>query len=369
MMLARRQFDRDVSRSESRVGFTLIELLVVISIITLLASMILVALAGVQETARADRTRGQIARIDSLIMEKWESYKQRRVAIPQQPTPQLEAFWNAQPGQLTYEWQRRPTFWIARYKVDALRELMRMELPERKTDILAGSTVPGTTPPALWFGYRRKAANLIQAKRAVTLPSPYDPQFSAQLDGLWSSDFESAECLYLILSQMVDQESSALEFFREDEIGDFDNDGIPEILDGWGQPIVFARWAPGLSFRDALGQLPFPGSPQDSEAPDPFDLRGVYQQLHGSLGQDSVKLFALYPFISSAGPDRRQEIFLDNPDESNRINYSQTIPRNNPYLAVLPVYKQQIQFPVGTPQDSNGDGQMGHIDNITNHGL
>ena len=50
-------------------GFTLVELLVSISIITLLAAMILVALAGVQENAKTDRTRAQIARIDALISE------------------------------------------------------------------------------------------------------------------------------------------------------------------------------------------------------------------------------------------------------------------------------------------------------------
>jgi hypothetical protein len=244
---------------------------------------------------------------------------------------------------------------MARYHVDANRELMRMELPERKTDVLEGATLPGTLPPASWLAYRNKARKLIsQKKRIDKFPYIKDSNFNVELDRYWTSDFESAECLYLILSQMIDRDRSAMEFFNEREVGDVDNDGMPEILDGWGRPIVFARWAPGLQIV---------GSPQDREAPDPFDLRGVYQTMH------NVATYALYPLISSAGPDGRQEIFLDNADESSRINYAMTMPRNNPFLGMAPVYQQQISVMVGTPQDSNGDGINGSLDNITNHNL
>ena len=41
-------------------GFTLVELLVVISIIALLASIVMFAMAGAQETARRDRTRARL---------------------------------------------------------------------------------------------------------------------------------------------------------------------------------------------------------------------------------------------------------------------------------------------------------------------
>ena len=69
-------------KPRTRGAFTLVELLVVISIITILASMLLVALSGVQETSRVDRTRAQIGRIHTVITEKWEQYRSRRVAVP-----------------------------------------------------------------------------------------------------------------------------------------------------------------------------------------------------------------------------------------------------------------------------------------------
>ena len=48
---------------------------------------------------------------------------------------------------------------------------------------------------------------------------------------------------------MKDGDKNALDFFMPDEIGDMDEDGMKEILDGWGTPIEFLRWAPGYSQR------------------------------------------------------------------------------------------------------------------------
>ena len=50
-------------KRSSAIGFTLVELLIVIAIIALMASALLVALAGAKESARVARTRSQIARI------------------------------------------------------------------------------------------------------------------------------------------------------------------------------------------------------------------------------------------------------------------------------------------------------------------
>ena len=350
MMLRRPTTNRDRRPS----GFTLVELLVTISIITLLASMILVALAGVQETARADRTRAQVARIDALITEKWDSYRSRRVPLPFNLQQKARLGVN---GKVELDW----------FRVNALRELMRMELPDRKTDILVGPTVlPPNYAPASWNAYRRYAAKLIRQRRPEVQMPLNDKAIFKQLDNFWSSDFESAECLYLILSQINDQDSTALSFFSAQEIGDIDNDGMPELLDGWGRPVIFLRRAPGLNWNVAtqtLGESNIPGSPQDGESPDPFDPTGVFNK------RFQVPTFALYPLIASAGPDKQMEIFADNPGEANRISYGLTTPPNNPFIGLPGHYTDQITIMVGTPQDSNGDGTPGWLDNITNHNL
>ena len=60
-----------------------------------------------------------------------------------------------------------------------------------------------------------------------------------------------AELLYMIVSMGSPE---AMEQFNSSEIGDTDNNGYPEFLDGWGRPIFFLRWAPGFStwIRDLM---------------------------------------------------------------------------------------------------------------------
>jgi hypothetical protein len=170
------------------------------------------------------------------------------------------------------------------------------------------------------------------------------------LDTYWTDQNQSAECLYLILSQIVDQDTKAMDYFSPQEIGDIDNDGMPEILDGWGRPIIFLRWAPGLQIV---------GSPQDGKSPDPYDLLGVYK--------DSGT-FALYPLVASSGPDGQLEVVTQNLS-GPPISYAFTVPPNNPFLGLSPTSNQGITSIVGAWVDVNNDGLNGTLDNITNHNL
>ena len=58
-------------------------------------------------------------------------------------------------------------------------------------------------------------------------------------------DHEQAKCLYLWVTTAY-PEAKAL--FRPEEINpNYDGDGWPVFVDGWGHPIGFLRWAPGAS--------------------------------------------------------------------------------------------------------------------------
>jgi prepilin-type N-terminal cleavage/methylation domain-containing protein len=310
---------------QCRSAFTLIELLVVITIISLLMATLVVALAGAQEQAREARTKAQIAKLHEMIMERWESYLTRAVPI------RLAMSDTMTPAQVLTVRQTR---------LNALRELMRMEMPDRFTDITDNPLTPaaiGFTRPALSRGY---------LARLTAVASP-------------DSRYQSAECLYMIVASIQDGDTTGLDFFKPSEIGDVDNDGLPEILDAWGTPIEFLRWAPG--FRSPLQ----PGDPNvalanrtgdmnesaDNDAgpsPDPFDpLRSDARWRDGVANNDP---FALFPLIYSAGPSRKLDIVSG--DRSAR---------NNPYS---PTTGNQ---PVGLKADADGDGVLSYADNIDNH--
>jgi prepilin-type N-terminal cleavage/methylation domain-containing protein len=280
-----------------RKAFTLTELLFVMMIVGILAALVTAAVRGSTQQARIERTRAVINRLDKLITEKYESYRTRAVPIRIQPGTQPPI--------------------AAMMRLNALRELMRMEMPDRQTDVQDAPVVL-STPPALWKQYRRRAVSS------------------------WSTKHEGAECLYLIVAAMRDGEDSALDFFTPSEIGDSDADGMNEIWDAFGQPIEFIRWPAGYVTENG----PVTDLTSDyNKAPDVFDPMKVDRR-------QTFTTYHLRPLVYSPGPDKEYHL------NAGTVQYSQTTPPNDPYYGA-----GGVAVFVGTPTGT------GAVDNITSHDL
>ena len=285
-------------------GFTLIELLVVMAIITLLSAAMLVAVTELQASSKKKRCQQQIKKIDQLITQRWDELLHKPLAI------QFNSL-GPTPSPLNIN-ARKLQILIAR------REMMRLEMPDRITDITEDPVVfPGGFQmqlPATTATFRRKAA------------------YNAAIGNTWNEQNQGAECLYLILSVMQDRDSSALDFFFPSEIGDTDEDGMLEILDGFNQPIGFLRWAPGISARtgpdlrwgiadtdddndgtiDNGSEATFLGSDDYRSFSDIQKVTAVDSPDATDMGAADFRLFDtnpsndpfnLFPLIMSAGPD------------------------------------------------------------------
>ncbi len=321
---------RQLERKLLRPAFTLVELLVVMGILAMMASMVLVGLSSAAEQARLNRTRSQIQKIHELLMPRWEEYRYRRVPPSSAANPRLKA----------------------RDRVDAIRALMRMEMPCHIEDVklgASGSVTPTGDEPALWNFYQR---------RVMTRAGGF---------GGWTISFDDAECLYMILESIQDGDTNGLDYFKESEFGDLDGDGMPEILDGWGRPIRFLRWAPGfIGVRSNLHRR---------DAPDPLDPLNVRGGRGQSAGTGIYDHFPLYPLVISAGPDEQLDIpfRVDDTDEMAAMitgtAASPVIP-NDPYIPISspsqPLYDGRL---FGEEFDVDADGYEAYFDNISNHQL
>lgn len=391
-----------------RPSFTLIELLIAISIIGIMTGMILFALLGAQNDARVARTRGTIQKLNDIVLQQWEEYRYKPVDV------RLPLFAKTPiPGSNPPRYPVSPRE-VARLRMLVLRDSMRMEMPDRITDMLyhpsqytvayqSGGTesaerLPRALPPrfGLLYDSLKSTIDMLRAQghpqwasltlNAIPADNPYPPglevlRFSPQSDVEWHGAVQSSELLYLLVSSSQYAGSSALEYFRASEIGDPDGDGLLEFIDAWGRPISWIRWPAG-----------YPGDLvryADDDAMDPLktDWRyrtGVAADWHPRT---------LVPLILSSGPDEEYGVTFDFYVEGSTppIAYAtMEWPQNpSPFGTVGPLgtagphYLPGIYFYVD-PFFTNGrappDGfnQIGSIppaavelavDNITNHDI
>jgi hypothetical protein len=355
-----RQPPAALARRTRRTSFTLVEMLTVVMIISILASTVLFALFKATQEAKIARTKAQVQRLHQLLLTRWESYRTRpvRIAIPVGTTSR-----NA-----------------ARMRLDALRDLMRMELPDCVSDV---TDIPVTiwTPP-------------LTSIARPALSREYQRRATAAIPG-WtgSSGLASAECLYMIIASIRENGTSGLDFLQTGEIGDTDGNGMPEILDAWGNPIFFVRWPAGFVAHPGLDYIT--GTADDIPAysnlqvadpigsPDPFDPLRVDPRntippttvaMNSSVGgSETYKFnFALYPLICSAGPDGLYDIVLFDyapaaPDVPLPYSYyrgslNPLQPQNDPY-GIFPPLPAHSGKRLGEPFLKS----KGFTDNITNH--
>lgn len=318
-----------IRTSTLRSGFTLVEILVVLVIIGLMGAMVLAAVRGVTNTARASRTRTIIAACDSVIQEQYESYKYRPFPVE---IPKLRQALGT--GELGRELLANEA---ARARLVMLRDLQRMEMPDRLIDFLspatpAASVVTAAASPVMLDGAnnvvgmrdsRTARTSLNVVHNASPKVSSYRDRYNAALARTPAPTAaalranEGAECLYMIMANSFVGGSPGISTIPSSNIGDTDGDGLPEILDGWGVPIGFIRWPVG--YADPSGTLD-PGIPDDF---DMFRVDFAYAEPHGSgpaktsdainvnNSNASVKPWALSPLIISAGGDGSFGIALE----------------------------------------------------------
>lgn len=330
----------------TRRAFTLVELLVVMLIMAILASMVLFAMVSAVAAAKEAKTRSTISKLNALIMPKYESYMNRRVAVDVLAVAKSNY---GVPVATTLE-TLDPKI-AAKVRLDALREMMRLEMPDRWTDI-ADDPTKYHDPPSSTVDIP------IQPMPSVT------ESYRSALVGITPNNTnQGAECLYLIVTRGLD-DADVMENFSQNEFADTDNDGAREFIDGWGNPIHFFRWARG--FQSEIQNVTAPiGSAPDLRPPDPFDPRGVYDDPATPLHET----YLLMPLIVSAGSDNQLGI-VDDRTGASPFHYSADLRgvKNNPYA--------WVPFNPATP-GTDGDDTTGFPigktdptkanDNITNH--
>ena len=198
-----------------RSGFSLVELIMVIGILLFLIATSAIVVRNVGNKGREKGTMATIVKINGLLNQRIQAY--HKVIESSRSQKLLRTRMSSKRGELVtltgnkkYRVLSDPVVEILVRK-DLFRENFP-QLPYENTliDDLIDRTLDGTTAAPV----RNSNANL------------------------------SAEYLYFILTQHDAFGVSPVgeDAFNTSEVGDTDNDGLKEFIDGWGRPLRFYRW-------------------------------------------------------------------------------------------------------------------------------
>jgi prepilin-type N-terminal cleavage/methylation domain-containing protein len=313
--------NRSLLSKKTRSGFTLVELLVVVAIIGILSGLVIQALNSARQDALAAKTRATIAKIDSVLSEKMDEYLSTPLRFDVSPsvlwssTVYVDHFPTSSKSFVKRANTPPASLLSERVRTSAVRDLMRLEMPDRAGDLYLGRS--GATPvfnPPIQLDTGFNVAGTGETLRmALAVPSEFRRIHEKILS---SNHFTSGEqylneeLLFLIVEGSFISGSPAIEAFGASEIADTDGDGLSEFIDAWRNPIRWIRWPTGLS-----GSAPFNPDPLNLASPWNLD---AFDPAQADIGFDSANppipssgryAFAPNyfpkPLVVSPGPDAR----------------------------------------------------------------
>lgn len=305
-------------------AFTLVELLVAMVIAGIISGMVAIALSGAQRSARETRAQAFVDRLNMIMLQLYEEEASRSFGG-------YSSLWTGESlNQSQLIWKR---------------DWLRASLPQTKADVDAGSgrtgapavfpvrfltattatNIPGlpTNNPNIDRNvesglYRSRVVNTLSILSGGTV-TDWDGAYAA-----WSDTHQSAECLYLIYASRTLNGEPLLSQLRPRDVADTDGDGMPEIIDPWGTPVLWMRTPAGFYLKNDWSKTEATVAEMrdlmSALGPDPLDIlrtdpRNQYTDddngtdvidmttVNSNRESDKLTFFAR-PIVVSAGADQ-----------------------------------------------------------------
>ena len=399
----------------SRSGFSLIEMTIVIAIIGILMAVSAGAFVRYFWNARTRGTEAIMKVLDDELAQRVETFWKIN------PPTKLRHSFLSGLAPIATATNEPQALRLRRSRLLAKLEAMRGDFPQQFADFLLGpsgglasntdttysdnnSPVASRARAAIEAEYRR----LTFEKNPTGVPNnaPRGTPGYNQITQIAPHDHqtESAACLYLMLKVgSGDGKSFDLASIPPSHIRDTDNDGVPEIVDGWGTPLRFYRWPTDLIYSlintsNQMGgaiNILDAGNSNNQNTLDPEKLLYTNEWIAATgsqifernptaatagygnffrLTDPTVALrtpfsFPLYPIIISAGPDA-----ADLPREDkwqafglvwgDTAGSQPTAPITASWPPTSDIYTRAAKISQEAPYGTTYTGAGAHLDNI-----
>ena len=250
----------------------MVELLIVIAIIALLMSLTFSVMYGLTTQAEEVATTTTVRKIDALLQQRMDAFNRAFKGNRLDAAVSIVSVTLA--GQQIFGVREEVKEILAR------KRSFRFEFPQRLVERLVEEQPTGSSPKvaglpdSLFKAFAEPEARqqLVNEGNAT----PTDQEVLDRATQNWQKhrpETESAELLYFALTAATSYGVGAVDTdrFTSEEVADTDEDGLPEFVDAWGQPLRFYRWPTRLI--DSAPPVPF--TPVLADPADPTDVRTI----------------------------------------------------------------------------------------------